>query len=1149
MMATELLADLIKQKVELWGDGQHLRVRAPKGVLTPELQAKLIASKGDLLDLLRGQSDAASANPIPQITPDTAHRYEPFPLTDMQQAYWVGRSGAFEFGNVACHAYYEVEAKELDLARFNLALQQLIERHDMLRAIVLADGRQQILNQVPPYEIETLDLRGYDAQTANAFLDSIRHRLSHQVLPSDRWPLFEIRASQLDDQCWRLHFSFDILIVDVWSLQILFHEWAELYNHPTTKLPAVELSFRDYVLGEAQLRQSELYSAAQQYWTNRLPDLPPAPELPLAANYTTLKNPRFKRRSGRLDPKPWRQIKRLAVESGVTPSGILLAAFAEILALWSKSNRFTINVTLHNRFPLHPQVNEIVGDFTTLIPLAVDHSASSSFQTRAAAIQAQLLEDMEHRYVSGVQILRDIGRVQGKAPGTTMPIVFTSLLSQHLKTSVAEQTLWMGEVVYGISQTPQVWLDHQVLEENGALVFNWDAVEGIFPENLLQDLFDSYCALLQRLGEEPSIWRESVINLLPAAQLQQRQEVNETKVALLPTLLHTQFQQQADQRPSQAAVIAANGTLTYEELAHLANHLGHQLRQMGACPNTLVAVVMEKGWEQVAATLGILQAGAAYLPIDPNLPKERLWHLLGHAEISIVLTQSWINERLEWPDGIARLSVDSQRLGTLHSAPIESVQQPDDLAYVIYTSGSTGLPKGVMIPHSGAVNTIDDINRRFDVRPGDKVLALSNLGFDLSVYDIFGTLSAGGTIVMPADSATRNPECWADLIQRQAITIWNSVPALMDMLVTYADQRLETQLASLRLVMLSGDWIPVTLPERIKKLAPQAEIISLGGATEASIWSILYAIDRDCADFPSIPYGRPMANQGFHVLNEALEPRPIWVAGNLYISGKGLAVGYWRDEKQTKASFLIHPRSGERLYKTGDLGRYLPDGNIEFLGREDSQVKVQGYRIELGEIEAALGKHPAICANAVLPEGQRERKRLVAYVATHPDKMVTADELRQYLKERLPAYMVPSAFFTLDSLPLNANGKLDRKQLPQLAKSTAGQLTDRRQAEEFLEAKIAALIAEVLQLESIAPDQDIVELGGNSVDLIRIAALIEKEFQLRPGIEKFYAHPTPRGLANALRELESQACRVDDLDTMRGYRKAAHSRGCEEGEL
>jgi pyochelin synthetase len=1149
MMATDLLANLIKQNVELWNDGQHLRVRAPKGVLTPELQAKLTASKDDILELLREQNDAAPVSAIPQIIPDTAHRYEPFPLTDMQQAYWVGRSGAFELGNVACHAYYEVEARELDLARFNQALQQLIERHDMLRAIVLADGKQQVLNQVPPYEIKTLDLRGYDEQTANAFLDSIRHRLSHQVLPSDRWPLFEIRASQLDDKCWRLHFSFDILIVDVWSLQILFREWAELYRNPTAELPAVELSFRDCVLAEAQLHNSELYKTAQQYWANRLPDLPPAPELPLAANLTSLKNSRFRRRSGRLEPKQWKQIKRLAAESGVTPSGVLLAAFAEVLTLWSKSDRFTINVTLHNRFPFHPQVNEIVGDFTTLIPLAVDNSAPGSFQTRAGAIQAQLLEDMEHRYVSGVQILREIGRAQGKAPGATMPIVFTSLLSQHMKTSIAEQTLWMGEVVYGISQTPQVWLDHQVLEENGALIFNWDSVEGIFPEDLLQDLFDSYCSLLRRLTDEPNVWCEPVTDLLPAAQLRQRQQVNETKVDLPQTMLHTRFQQQAIERPMQDAVIAANGTLTYEQLVHITNHLGHKLREMGACPNTLVAVVMEKGWEQVAATLGILQAGAAYLPIDPNLPKERLWHLLGHSEVSIVLTQSWVNERLEWPDGIARLAVDSQRLGAMNSEPVESVQKPDDLAYVIYTSGSTGLPKGVMITHNAAVNTIDDINRRFHVRSGDKVLAISNLGFDLSVYDIFGTLAAGGTIVMPAHSAARNPQHWADLIQQETITIWNSVPALMDMLVTYAAEQQEALLASLRLVMLSGDWIPVTLPERIKKLADKADVISLGGATEAAIWSILYSIDEDCTDYQSIPYGQPMANQHFHVLNEAMEPRPIWVPGNLFISGKGLAMGYWRDEKQTKASFVIHPRTGERLYKTGDLGRYLADGNIEFLGREDSQVKIQGYRIELGEIEAAIGRHPAIQANAVLAEGQKERKRLIAYVATQAGKTVTSDELRKFLKEKLPAYMIPSGFIILESLPLNTNGKIDRKQLPNLAKSTAGKVTDVQQTEKLLEAKIASLMASVLHMESIAPNQDIIELGGNSVDIIRIAALIEKEFGLRPDIEKFYTHPTPEGLATVLQELLSQDSRIGDLDTICRYRQTVQSIVCEEGEL
>lgn len=451
-------------------------------------------------------------------------------------------------------------------------------------------------------------------------------------------------------------------------------------------------------------------------------------------------------------------------------------------------------------------------------------------------------------------------------------------------------------------------------------------------------MFAAYCCFLERLANEEKLWREPTRQLLLPERLEQLAALNATNTPIPETiLLHSLFFEQASRYPQQAAVVTSQQTLTYRELSNRAYQLGHQLRQLGARPNQLVAIVMHKGWEQVAATLGVLAAGAAYVPIDPDLPTERRWYLLEQTQVQWVLTQSWLDTSLEWPENVTRLCADI--LDSPNSSPLEWVQQPDDLAYVIFTSGSTGKPKGVAIAHRSAVNTILDINQRFNVRLEDRVFALSSLSFDLSVYDIFGTLATGGTIVIPDATATKDPSHWLQLMRQQQVTLWNSVPALMQMLVNYTAGHCERLPQSLRLVLLSGDWLPVSLPEQIRALCPDVQVVSLGGATEASIWSILYPIEQVDPTWRSIPYGRPMANQYFYVLNAALEPCPIWVPGQLYIGGIGLALGYWRDEEKTNASFMIHPRTQERLYKTGDLGRYLPDGNIEFLGREDFQVK------------------------------------------------------------------------------------------------------------------------------------------------------------------------------------------------------------------
>jgi amino acid adenylation domain-containing protein len=468
---------------------------------------------------------------------------------------------------------------------------------------------------------------------------------------------------------------------------------------------------------------------------------------------------------------------------------------------------------------------------------------------------------------------------------------------------------------------------------------------------------------------------------VPSAHLEQRAAINDTAAEVPDELLHSLFTAQVRQRSQQAAVVTSTRTLTYEELFQRSNQVGHRLRQLGATPNRLVAVVMEKGWEQIVAVLGILASGAAYVPIDPGLPQERLFYLLENSETQIVLTQSWLNDKLDWPEGVVRLCIDNEDLAQESKEPLQPVQKPDDLAYVIYTSGSTGLPKGVMITHRNVVNVVVYTNQRFNVGSQDRILALTALNHDLSVYDIFGLLSAGGTIVMPDACGMKDPAHWAKLIMRYQVTLWNSVPAMMEMLVHYVEEQSGALPSSLRLTILGGDWLPVSLPNRLKALLPGIQILSIGGPTETTIWNIGYLIEEVDPDWKSIPYGRPMANSKYYILNEALEDCPVWVPGQMYCAGVQLAKGYWRNEQKTRANFITHPRTGDRIYCTGDLGRYLPNGNIEFLGRVDFQIKIRGHRIEAGEIEAVLTQHPAVRAAVVTAIGkQHNQERLVAYV-------------------------------------------------------------------------------------------------------------------------------------------------------------------------
>ena len=1058
------------------------------------------------------------------IVPDPASRHEPFPLTDVQKAYWLGRTDCFELGNIGCHVYLEVDLPGVDRGRLQAAWQKLIDRHDMLRAIVHDDGLQQILPRTPHYEIKHLSLRGADQAKVNLELETIRGRMSHQVFSPNQWPLFELRTTELDQRTL-LHYSGDLLFIDIWSLQILYGELVQLAYDRVVHLAPLEISFRDYVLATAQQRDSRDYRRSQEYWLRRLDTLPPPPKLPLAKSPLVIRQPRFVRREAVLEQAVWRKLKIQGAKASLTLSGTLIAAFARIVATWSQSPHFTLNTTLFQRAPLHPQVHRLVGDFTSILLLEIHDGAADSFDVLAKRIAAQFRSDLRHRAYGGIQLLREIAKKGDPDRPSSMPVVFTSALSPRMPGWQSADRV--GEISYGVSQTPQVYLDHQVYQRGGHLQLSWDAVEELFPPGLLDDMFGAYCAFLRRLALDDAAWRETKADLLPSAQVMQRAVVNDTAAPPPPGLLHGPFLEQVRKGPHRTAIATWERRLTYEDVHRHARHLAKRLRQLGAGKDRLVAVVMEKGWEQVVGAIAVLMAGGAYLPVDPDLPQERCWLLLRRAEVQIVLTQPCVAERLEWPPGVQRLSVEWQDPGQEDQIeePLPPLGRENDLAYVIFTSGSTGEPKGVMIEHRSALNTVLDINERFGVSADDRILALSSLSFDLSVYDIFGALAAGATIVLPHPTSSREPRDWVDLILQEKITIWNSVPALLEMWVEHLERRKKSLGHSVRLALLSGDWIPVGLPDRARAVLPGLQVVSLGGATEASIWSIIYLIGTVSEEWSSIPYGRPLRNQQMHVLNDEMTPCPAWVPGQLYIAGIGLARGYWRDEAKTQAQFVAHSRTGERLYRTGDVGCYLPDGNIEFLGREDDQVKVQGHRIELGEIEATLERHPKVTSAVVMAVGERVApKHLVAYVVT---QTVTVEELAKYLRQNLPEYMVPAVWQELDALPLTANGKVNRKALPSVARPDAAQARPAEQSDAL--ARITALIAGELALPSLNQHSNLLTLGATSIDLVRIVGRLQKEFSFRPSFQEFLREPSAAALAERYQQSSDIASKVGAL--------------------
>lgn len=627
------------------------------------------------------------------------------------------------------------------------------------------------------------------------------------------------------------------------------------------------------------------------------------------------------------------------------------------------------------------------------------------------------------------------------------------------------------------------------------------------------------------------------------------------------TCLHELFEAQVERHPDAIAVVDETQQLTYGEVNRQANQLAHHLKALGVRPGTFVGVYLSRGLEMIPTLLGILKAGGAYVPLEPTFPQARVQWILDSLDVRWVVTQAMHRstfetlqaqlpklEHLICCDGAAiegdrRLPQPSTGLQVWQ--PSHLCQQPaenlpkqgsaDDTAYVIFTSGSTGTPKGVVVRHQPVINLIEWINRRFNVTATDRVLFITSLCFDLSVYDIFGLLAAGGSIRVVSSDDVRDPAAMLHILDHEPITFWDSAPPALQQLVPFFSE-LKGERSPLRLVFMSGDWIPVTLPAALKATFPDVAVISLGGATEATVWSNFYPIDHIDPGWTSIPYGKPIQNAQYYVLDDRLQPCPIGVTGELYIGGDCLSAGY-TDPVKTAERFIPHPfqpAPQARLYRTGDLARFFPDGNLEFLGRIDHQVKIRGFRIELGEIEAVLAQHVAMRVSVVMArDDQPGEKRLVAYIVPRQEPAPTIGELRQYLKEKLPEYMVPSAFVFLKELPVTANGKLDRKALPApesvfagdrqalLAAATRNGQTDAAISfaapRDALERQLITIWQDVLRVKPIGIHDHFFELGGHSMSAVRVWTQIEKTLGKSLPLATIFQAPTIAALATCLR--------------------------------
>ena len=1038
--------------------------------------------------------DKAPGAPVVQIEHNAQNRLQAFTTTEVQRAYWLGRLPEFELGGVSCHYYMEFVSAQLDVPRLEWALNQLIARHDALRTVFPDQSTQQVLANTEPYKIQQHQITGGQAEAVQ-----LREQLSHYVADPTVWPLFQVHVVS-DGQQHRLLLGIDNLIMDALSVSIFLSEWNTLYQKQTLA-PAPVINFRDCIAAQETLRSrigAEI-EKAEAYWRERMVDFV-AISLPLAKSPAKISKPHFNRREHRLNKADWGCLKDQVRAAGATPSAFLASVFSEVLRYWSGQQAVTLNMTVFDRPQNHPDINRVCGDFTTLMLVHYSPAAGTCFLQRLQEFQESIGQALTHTSVPATWVIREMGRERSEV--ANMPVVFTSTLGMQAD---APLDLAFGRYDWGISQTPQVWLDHQVVEHGGELMIHWDSVDELFPDDVIDSMFTAFQIILKQLNGA-STWDCPLPDLLPTSQRQQRQLVNDASVPLPQGLLHSGFFRQARQFPDKTALCWNDQHWTYEQLLTRVQGIAALLHTHGCQQGDRIAISLAKGPTQVAATLAVLASAAVYVPVGVEQPLKRRQRIYQDAGVSLVLGDAGMQAAVDCcPCIVVDESIESDR-------PIVTgaTQQSGDLAYIIYTSGSTGEPKGVKISHQAALNTIEDINRRFAITIEDRVFAVSALDFDLSVYDIFGLLSIGASLVLPLEEQRRDPYAWQRLIERWKVTVWNSVPALLDMLITVED----VDLSNLRLVMLSGDWIGLDLPERLQYRNPNCTMVSLGGATEASIWSNYFHIKAVDHHWHSIPYGYPLGNQQFRVVDKEGRDCPDWVAGELWIGGAGVALGYYGDEERTANQFI--EIEGQRWYRTGDMGRYWPDGCLEFLGRADLQVKIRGHRIELGEVEAALKEHGGVDDAIVLAVGDG-KSYLAGIVKTQTD--LSAQELTDFAADYLPTYSLPTQFLFVSALPLTANGKIDRKSLLQQCLTESIGDSEGEPPQGDTEQQIAQLWSELLGVNDIRRHDHFMSLGGDSLLATRFIEQLREQLKLPISLGDFLRAPTIAALAANIDEL------------------------------
>ncbi len=1082
-----------------------------EGISVENLAARVLSQMGEA-----GASSAALSTAAGPEEGD-------YPLSLGQKAMWIQHQMAP--ASIFNPVYAVRIRSKIDAERFRRVFQLIVDRHPALRTTFVRENGEPIqrVHKAMEAAFTVVDAGGWNQE-------ELQKRISeqaHQTFDLENGPLFRVHLFSTSENESVLLLAAHHIVVDMWSLAVIVREVGLLYTSEGSAevLPPIKARYSDFVRWQSDLLSSPKGEKLWRYWQKQLAGDLPILSLPTDHPRPAIQTFRGQSKSMQFDAKLTQQLKEISQRHNVTLYMTLLAAFKALLYRYTGQEDIVIGSPTTGRS--QPEFLESVGYFVNPVPLRSRIHGELAFSAFLKSIQQTVVEAIEHQdyplygLVEKLHPARDLSRTpvfqvmfvyqrahllneEGLssfslgAEGSQMNLAGIQLESFPIAEQVApfDMTFMMAESAGGLGAT---------------ITFNTD----LFNASSIDRFLQHFAVLLESITENPQEL-VSRLAIFPKPELDQLLcQWNTTKTELpIRQCIHELFEDQVRRNPDARALISEGRELTYGALNERANQLARCLRKVGVASEVLVGVCADRSIEMLIGLLAILKAGGAYLPLDPEYPVERLSYMLKDSRALVLLTQKKLAADLPPFAGTIIYLDDSADFARENSDNLPPMASPDNLAYLIYTSGSTGKPKGVMVAHRGLCNLVRSQIQAFAVHEDSLVLQYASLSFDASISEIFMALVSGACLYLAKPEILHSAPALLNLFNEAGITTVTLPPSLLRVLPA-------EEVTNVKTIISAGEACPKDLAAR---WSTNRRFLNAYGPTEATIGVTSYLLENLPAECTSLPIGRPIANTQLYILDQHLNPVPIGATGELYIGGIGLARGYINGSDLTAERFIPDPFSevpGSRLYRTGDLAHYLADGNIEFLGRIDHQVKIRGFRIEVGEIESVLSQHPALRDVFVLARasdhGSRDY-RLIAYIVADKNRAPSANDLRIYLRTKLPEYMIPADFISLEALPLTHNGKIDRKKLPAPKAKRADAADASAAPKNEIERAIAGIWQEVLNLEKVGVHDNFFDLGGHSLNLMQVQLKVKQVLKKEISAIDMFSYPTVSAFAKFLEQ-------------------------------